>query len=567
MKHIIFFSFYFVILELLLIFAGSYKLIIITRMSYLYKHLKLFVLLICLFFAMDMWAAANDELIRLEAEMLKYMDANDREAFTRAAEQLLEASKEAEDERIFYKAWGHQGIYEATHQNYESAFEIAQKMIDYARQEGSIYGEYAGMHTRAMTLLEQSKYDESQKAFLDAINFRRRHFPNESAAEDLRELIKIAYYQGDIQSSKKYCYQLLAEPNVTPDHKGRTLYRLSTMAFEENNAEEFNHIYDEMNRLAQTNGIKTINLFTEVNYYIINADYKQALLLVDRLSVDTCAERKALIYHRLGDNEKAYEYMALFKHISDSLQRLSHNRDVASLYLRLNNDRLRLERELLSNQNNYLRYRFYFAVAIILILVLLFIAYQRHKIIRLLKNEKRMLVYGKKDMERSLKDLHELSFYESKADIPLNIPVNINRLCNHLTNVIQKNCHQGVTTIFQSEFPDDFEILTNPDALEKLLTHLLNNASHFTVKGIIWLKCTHSEKSTRFSITDTSHGHGSPTEEDDATQHSVINFNICQSICRLLHGRIWRDKEYTGGIRYIFEIPNSVKDNQKTTDC
>ena len=435
-------------------------------MSYLYKHLKLFVLLICLFFAMDMWAAANDELIRLEAEMLKYMDANDREAFTRAAEQLLEASKEAEDERIFYKAWGHQGIYEATHQNYESAFEIAQKMIDYARQEGSIYGEYAGMHTRAMTLLEQSKYDESQKAFLDAINFRRRHFPNESAAEDLGELIKIAYYQGDILSSKKYCYQLLAEPNVTPHHKGRTLYRLSTMAFEENNAEEFNHIYDEMNRLAQTNGIKTINLFTEVNYYIINADYKQALLLVDRLSVDTCAERKALIYHRLGDDEKAYEYMALFKHISDSLQRLSHNRDVASLYLRLNNDRLRLERELLSNQNNYLRYRFYFAVAIILILVLLFIAYQRHKIIRLLKNEKRMLVYGKKDMERSLKDLHELSFYESKADMPLNIPVNINRLCNHLTNVIQKNCHQGVTTIFQSEFPDDFEILTNPDASE-----------------------------------------------------------------------------------------------------
>ena len=535
-------------------------------MLYLYKHLKVFLLLACLFFAMGMRAAANDELISLEAEMLKYMDTNDREAFTRASEKLLEACKEADDERMFFKAWGYQGIYEAAHQYYANAFEIAQKMIDYARQEASIYGEYAGMHTRAMTFLEQQKYDEAQKAFLEAIEFRNRHFPNESAAEDLRELMKIAYYRGDIRASKRYGYQLLAEPNVTPHHKGRTLYRLCTMAFEENNVEEFNHCYEEMKRLAQTSDIKSINLFTEVNYHIINADYKQALLLVDRLAADTCAERKAIIYHRLGDNEKAYEYMVQFKHISDSLQRLSHNRDVASLYLRMNNDRLRLEGELLTHQNSHLRYRYYFSVAIILILILLFFVYQRHRIVRMLKREKRMLDYGKKGMERSLKDLHELSFYESKTDMPLNIPVNINRLCNHLTNIVQKNCHRGVTTVFQSEFSDDFEILTNPDALEKLLTHLLNNASHFTDKGIIWLKCSNSEEFVRISITDTSHGPDNSTDEDSTAQHAIINLNICQSICRLLHGRIWREKEYTSGVRYIFEIPKTVTDN-KTTDC
>ena len=534
--------------------------------TYQYKHLKL-ILLSFLFFAMGMRAAANDELISLEAEMLKYMDTDNKEAFIRASENLLEASKEAGDERMFYKAWGNQGIYDATHQNSESAFETAKEMIDYARQEGSIYGEYAGMHTKAMAFLEQQDYDEAQKAFLEATEFRRRHFPNESAAEDLRELIKIAYYRGDIETSKKYCYQLLAEPNVTPHHKGRTLYRLCTMAFEDNNVEEFNHVYEEMKRLAQTDGIKSINLFTEVNYYIINADYKQALLLVDRLSIDTCAERKAIIYHRLGDNEKAYEYMALFKHISDSIQRATHNRDIASLYLRLNNDRLRLERELLTHQNTQLRYQYYFAVAIIVILILIFFAYQRHKIVRMLKREKTMLDYGKKGMERSLKDLHELSIYESKTNMPLNIPVNINRLCNHLANLIQKNCHNGVTMIFQTEFPDDFNILTNPEALKKLLTHLLNNSSHFTTKGIIWLKCSNSEENVRISITDTSQGLGNPTDEDGATQHSIININICQSICRLLHGRIWQDAEYTGGIRYILEIPKSITDNIKNTDC
>lgn len=532
-------------------------------MFHLNKY-KVYILLGLLMCAASLRAAVNEELIALEAQVLKYIDTNDREAFVSASEKLLAASKKAEDERMYYKAWGHQGIYEATHQNYENAFEISRKIIDNARQEGSIYGEYVGMHIKAMTLLEKQSYDEAQKAFLEAIDFRRRHFPNESAAEDLRELMKIAYYQGDVAGAKKYGYQLLAEPNLTPHHKGRTLYRLSIMAFDEDNSEEFNHIYEEMERLTQTNGIKTVNLFTEVNHRIVNGDYKQALILAERLSPDTCAERKAIIYHRLGDNEKAYEYMALFKHLSDSIQRDVHSRDLASLYLRMNNDRLRLERELLAHQNSGLRYKLYISVAIIIILTLLMLVYQRHKIVRMLKRHNTMLDYGKKGAEKTLKDLHELSIYESKTNVPLNGQVNINRLCNHLANLVQKHCRKGVTTVFQTEFPDDFELLTNPDALEKLLTHLLNNSARFTQKGIIWLKCSNLEKSVRISITDTSIGLDNMDDEDSNAQHTVIN--ICQSISRLLHGCIWRDAEYSGGVRFVFEMPKNVTDNKETTD-
>ena len=530
-------------------------------MSHLYKHLKLFVLLGCIFCVTGLRAAASDELISLEAEMLKYMDTNDREAFMKTAEKLKTLSKEEGDERILFKAWGNQAIYEATHQYYESALKIADEMKEYARQEGSIYGEFAVMHTEAMILLQEQDDKAAEKAFLEALDFRRRRFPNESAAEDLRELMKIAYYRGDIETAKKYGNQLLAEPNVTPHHKGRTLYRLCTMAFEENNVEDFNRCYEEMKRLTQTDDIKLVNLFTEVNYYIMNGDYKQALLLVDRLAADTCAERKAIIYHRLGDDEKAYEYMVLFKHLSDSIQRASHERDVASLYLRMNNDRLRLESELLTHQNSNLKYQFYIAIGVILLLILLFFAYQRHKIVRMLKRDNRRLNYSKKDTERSLKSLHELSFYESKTDMPLDIIVNINRLCNHLTNVIQEHCYKGVITIFQTEYPDDFKILTNPEALEKLLSYLLNNAARFTTKGIIWLKCTDTEEFVRISITDTSPGLDNLTNEDGTDPNSITNLNICQSISRLLHGRLWRDVEYTGGIRYIFELQKTVTDN------
>ena len=529
-------------------------------MRYLYINLKLFLLLSCLSFAMGMKAAANDELMSLEAEMLKYMNTNNREAFLQASEKLKAYSKEEGDERLFYKAWGNQAVYDATHQLDTNPMDIANEMMDFARQDGSIYGEYAAMHTKAMILLQENDNEAAEKAFLEALDFRRRHFPNESAAEDLRELMKIAYYRGDITMSKKYGNQLLAEPNVTPHHKGRTLFRLCTMAFEENNVEEFNHCYEEMNRLAQTDGIKLINLYTEINYHIINGDYKQALTLVDHLAADTCAERKALIYHRLGDNDKAYEYMVLYQHLSDSLERASHSRDVASLYLRMNNDRLRLEEALLTNQNSQLRYRFYMAVGVILILFLLFFIYQRHKIIRMLKRDNSMLIYSKKDAERSLEDLNELSFYESKTELPLTYSVIINKLCNHLVSSIQSHCHRGVTTIFQTAFDDDFEIQTNAQALEKLLVYMLNDAARYTEKGMIWLKCVELGANIRFIITDTS----DTALEEGNGRFIGVNINICQSISRLLRGRIWRDAEYTGGFRFIFEIPKIVTDNKTT---
>ena len=528
------------------------------------EYLKLFALLACIFYSASLHAASNDELISLEAEMLRYMDTNDRESFTRVAEKLKETSKEAGDERFFYRAWGNQSIYEATHQYYTEALDIAKQMMDYAREDGSIYGEYAALHTNAMMLMQQQDYDAAQKAFLEASDFRRRHFPNESAAEDLRELMKIAYLQGDIEMAKKFGYQLLAEPNVTPHHKGRTLSRLSIMAFDENNVEDFNHIYEEMKRLSQTDGIKSINLFTELNYHIINADYKQALMLVDRLAADSCAERKALIYHRLGDNEKAYEYMVEYKRISDSIARVSHDRDVASLYLRMNNDRLRLEQELLIHQNSQLRYRFYFALGIVLMLVLLFFIYQRHKIVRTLKKDNRLLNYGKKDAERALEDLNELSFYESKSELPLTTSVKVNKLGDHLTNVTQNQCNRGVTVIFQTELPDDFEITTNSEALKKLLTQLLNESSRYTSKGFIKLKCEERGDNVRFSVTDTSlrladnsknNKSDMSAAEGNTARYTSMSFNICQSISRLLHGRIWRDAEYPDGALVVFEIP------------
>jgi signal transduction histidine kinase len=326
-----------------------------------------------------------------------------------------------------------------------------------------------------------------------------------------------------------------------------------------------------MKRLENTTGIKMINVYVDVNHCIINGDYKEALILVDKLAADSCAERKAIIYHRLGDNEKAYEYMVLYKHISDSIARETHNGMVASLYLRMNNDRLRLEQELLTNQNSRLRYQFYFIVGIFIILILLVVIYQRRKIIMLLKHDNSMLHYGKTGAERALKEINELSFYESRSELPLTTPVKINKLCNHLANLTQEHCNKGVITVFQTDFDDDIEIMTNVDALEKLLIHLQDSSAQFTKEGTIKLRCADAGEMVRLSVTDSNHDFsvdaGDALEEEAETARYVgMNFNICQSIARLLRGNIWRDTTYTMGTRFFFDVPKNPSPSLRISD-
>lgn len=142
-------------------------------------------------------------------------------------------------------------------------------------------GKYYVLHTRATILQQKDSLDKAEKFYLQATDLHHRLLPKESAAEDLRELPKIAYVQNDFDKAKRYAAQLLAEPNLKPHHKGSTLFRLNVIAFEEDDVAEFNHIYEEMKRLVQTDGIRILNLYTEVNYHIINGEYKQALRLAD----------------------------------------------------------------------------------------------------------------------------------------------------------------------------------------------------------------------------------------------------------------------------------------------
>jgi signal transduction histidine kinase len=513
-------------------------------------------------------AKDDTQLTKLHAEMLRLISTPDKDKFTEVTETLKNICQQQGNERLFYITWGNQSTYEATHQNYPAAESIANKIADYAEAQSSHWGKYIVLHVKAVNALQMQHYDEAESGFLKAVEFRHKYFPNESAGDDLQELMKIANHRKDQKAGLKYARQILAEPNVAPIHKGRALFRLSQFAFNKNNRELYDSIYNELMALKQSDGIGTIEPVVEVNHEIINGNYAEALRLCKQLAPETQAERMAVIYHRMGDNNKAYEQMAKFKKINDSIVLVSHGNVVASCYVQMNNERMKLEQKLLEDENAQLKRWIILTVIVAVILILAIVVWEHRRRIERLKKENERLEKERKQVEKAfdmknefitnitnelraplnpiegfsdilgtqdyelqpeereelsnmikdssktitklIDELAELSLYESKKALPMNYSMSPNHLCRHMVDALRPQCKRGVRMFYETEISDDYAVQTNQEAVEALLRHLIENAIQYTDQGVITVATMEFENTLRTSVTDT--GRGIPAE-------------------------------------------------------
>jgi signal transduction histidine kinase len=321
-------------------------------------------------------------------------------------------------------------------------------------------------------------------------------------------------------------------------------------------------------KLKQSDGIGTIEPVVEVNHEILNGNYAEALRLCEQLSPEKQAERMAVIYHRMGDNNKAYEQMAKFKKINDSIVLVSHGNVVASCYVQMNNERMKLEQKLLEDENAQLKRWIILTVIVALVLILAIVVWEYRRRIKRLKKENERLEKERKQVEKAfdmknefitnitnelraplnpiegfsdilgtqdyelqpeereelsnmikdssktitklIDELAELSLYESKKTLPMNYTMSPNHLCRHMVDALRPQCKSGVRMFYETEISDNYAVQTNQEAVEALLRHLIENAIQFTDLGVITVATTEYENTLRTSVTDT--GRGIPAE-------------------------------------------------------
>lgn len=131
---------------------------------------------------------------------------------------------------------------------------------------------------------------------------------------------------------------------------------------------------------------------------------------------------------------------------------------------------------------------------------------------------------------------------------------------------------------FREELPaGKITILTDQTRLRQVITNLLTNASKFTKEGSITLSLKIDEKAKvmTFAVTDT--GIGIPKDKaeyiferfaklNQYVQGTGLGLALCRIIVGCLGGKIWVDKEHTGGACFKFTHPLSKPKEDEETE-
>ena len=134
--------------------------------------------------------------------------------------------------------------------------------------------------------------------------------------------------------------------------------------------------------------------------------------------------------------------------------------------------------------------------------------------------------------------------------------------CRSVLNSVRHRVKPGVELKFTAD-DENFVLKTDKLRLSQVLINLLTNATKFTEKGFIELAYTVHQKEgfVQFTVTDT--GCGIPLDKQDTiferfeklhehVQGTGLGLSICRIIADRVNGKVYVDKDYTAGARFIF---------------
>lgn len=142
------------------------------------------------------------------------------------------------------------------------------------------------------------------------------------------------------------------------------------------------------------------------------------------------------------------------------------------------------------------------------------------------------------------------------------------QICRDSMATAEYRLQRGVKMRFKPSMPLPYSFRTDARRVQQVLVNLLTNACKHTVRGEIRLGCSLTEVPgmLSFSVEDT--GPGIPASEAEHiferfvklnafVQGTGLGLSICRQIAQALGGSVYLDTEYTGGARFVFNVPVS----------
>ena len=159
--------------------------------------------------------------------------------------------------------------------------------------------------------------------------------------------------------------------------------------------------------------------------------------------------------------------------------------------------------------------------------------------------------------------IQELSELENSLSEPYEVQEkNISTFCESVMDKVRGKVQEDVTLTVNAP---KLNVKINPEHLERILLHLLENAAEYTpAGGKIWLDFKKRGAHThQFIISDTGCGIPEEQREDifkpftevkDLTKGDGLGLPICSLIAAKMNGSLTLDGSYTKGARIVLEL-------------
>ena len=159
------------------------------------------------------------EIEQLSKTMYTEFAHDNYEALLPTVAKLKEACLQAGDYKMFYKAWTNEIIKTKVHEGRPEALKKIREMHDYALEHDHKYGLYAATYSTAYILHQINDMAGAMENYLNAADYLKHYFPEESVAPIYVSLSSITLAQKKDSAAIRYAQMALDDPNVTNMHR------------------------------------------------------------------------------------------------------------------------------------------------------------------------------------------------------------------------------------------------------------------------------------------------------------------------------------------------------------
>ena len=169
-------------------------------------------------------------------------------------------------------------------------------------------------------------------------------------------------------------------------------------------------------------------------------------------------------------------------------------------------------------------------------------------------------------MTNIVNDLLEMSLTDTKGRYNRDDEILVNVLGLHVLETKESKNKGRLELKFTTTLDDEYTVMSNYGAIERILIHLLGNAFKFTERGSVELSIrpTADGENVEFAVTDTGIGVAAEQQEkifehfykvDQFKQGMGIGLSMARKVANGLGGSLNIDPTYKDGARFVLVIP------------